>query len=177
MIALKVTGNKESYYVGLTSYTFLWILMCRIVHNYINGVLDVKIGLVGTSYSSSHIRSFLSTGTEIFVFYNLPVIKYLTTVENFIAICWVMKIWKSSQFYVLTCSVLDVQSQLIWQECVHTNKMAYFSIIGRSVILRHIRRGVELPPIDQNLFYDFDYQLTNHITPRVVLPVSIRCDL
>jgi len=44
--------------------------------------------------------------------------------------------------------------------------------LGASVILRHVRRGVELPPIDQNLFYDFDYQQVNHITPRVVLPVS-----
>ena len=44
--------------------------------------------------------------------------------------------------------------------------------VGEAVILRHVRNGMELPPIDQNLFYDFDYQLTNHITPRVVLPVS-----
>ena len=29
-----------------------------------------------------------------------------------------------------------------------------------------------MPPIDQNLFYDFNFQLTNHVTPRVVLPVS-----
>ena len=44
--------------------------------------------------------------------------------------------------------------------------------IGEAVILRHVRNGVELAPIDQNLHYDFDYQLTNHITPRVVMPVS-----
>ena len=44
--------------------------------------------------------------------------------------------------------------------------------IGEAVILRHVRNGVELAPIDQNLYYDFDYQLTNHVTPRVVLPVS-----
>ena len=48
-----------------------------------------------------------------------------------------------------------------------------FMCIGESVILRHVRNGVELAPIDQNLYYDFDYQLTNHITPRVVQPVSI----
>ena len=43
---------------------------------------------------------------------------------------------------------------------------------GEGVILRHVRNGVEMPPIDQNLFYDFNFQLTNHVTPRVVLPVS-----
>jgi len=45
-------------------------------------------------------------------------------------------------------------------------------LLGQSLILRQVRNGVELPPVDQNLFYDFDYQVTNHITPRVVLPVS-----
>ena len=44
--------------------------------------------------------------------------------------------------------------------------------VGEAIILRHVRNGVELRPIDQNLYYDFDYQLTNHITPRVVMPVS-----
>ena len=43
---------------------------------------------------------------------------------------------------------------------------------GESVILRHVRNGIELVPIDQNLYYDFNYQVTNHITPRVALPVS-----
>ena len=52
-------------------------------------------------------------------------------------------------------------------------KLYLLGCVGEAVILRHVRNGVELPPIDQNLFYDFDYQLTNHITPRVVLPVSI----
>ena len=45
--------------------------------------------------------------------------------------------------------------------------------VGEAIIVRHVRNGVELPPIDQNLYYDFDYQLTNHITPRVVQPVSV----
>ena len=49
--------------------------------------------------------------------------------------------------------------------------MAY-TYIGVGVILRHVRNGIELPPIEQNTHYDFDYQLTNHVTPRVVLPVS-----
>ena len=44
--------------------------------------------------------------------------------------------------------------------------------IGEGVILRHVRNGVEMPPIDKNLFYDFNFQLTNHVTPRTVLPVS-----
>ena len=43
---------------------------------------------------------------------------------------------------------------------------------GELVILRHVRNGTELAPIDQNLYYDFNYQVTNHITPRIVLPVS-----
>ena len=56
---------------------------------------------------------------------------------------------------------------------IHEFGLIYVSVpLGASVILRHVRRGVELPPIDQNLFYDFDYQQVNHITPRVVLPVS-----
>ena len=44
--------------------------------------------------------------------------------------------------------------------------------VGEGVILRHVRNGVEMPPIDKNLFYDFNFQLTNHVTPRTVLPVS-----
>ena len=45
--------------------------------------------------------------------------------------------------------------------------------VGEAIIVRHVRNGVELPPIDQNLYYDFDYQLTNHITPRIIKPVSV----
>ena len=48
----------------------------------------------------------------------------------------------------------------------------YILYTGEGLILRHVRNGVELPPIDQNLFYDFNFQVTNHITPRVVMPVS-----
>ena len=44
--------------------------------------------------------------------------------------------------------------------------------IGEGVILRHVRNGVEMPPLDKNLFYDFNFQLINHVTPRTVLPVS-----
>ena len=45
--------------------------------------------------------------------------------------------------------------------------------IGEGLILRHIRNGVELDPIDLNRNYDFDYQQINYI-PRVqLLPVSI----
>ena len=50
--------------------------------------------------------------------------------------------------------------------------MCFYIYVGEAIILRQVRNGVEMPPIDQNLFYDFDYQLTNHITPRRVLPVS-----
>ena len=44
--------------------------------------------------------------------------------------------------------------------------------IGNAVTLKHVRNGEELPPVDQNLHYDFNYQLLNHITPRVLMPVS-----
>ena len=50
--------------------------------------------------------------------------------------------------------------------------MYIHTYVGEAITLRHVRNGVELPPIDQNLFYDFDYQITNHITPREVLRVS-----
>ena len=50
---------------------------------------------------------------------------------------------------------------------------------GRGVTLRHFRMtstcgGLqELPPIDQNLKYDFNFQQTNILTSQVnVLPVS-----
>ena len=41
------------------------------------------------------------------------------------------------------------------------------------MVLRHIRDGVELNPIDINRNYDFNYQQINFI-PRVqILPVSV----
>ena len=44
--------------------------------------------------------------------------------------------------------------------------------IGAELILRHIRDGVELEPIDVNRHYDFNFQQFNFI-PRVkILPVS-----
>ena len=51
-------------------------------------------------------------------------------------------------------------------------------LIGVEMVLRHIRDGVELDPIDVNRNYDFNFQQTNFI-PRVqILPVSAsRCML
>ena len=43
--------------------------------------------------------------------------------------------------------------------------------IGAEFVLRHIRDGVELEPLDVNRNYDFDFQQFNFI-PRVqILPV------
>ena len=69
---------------------------------------------------------------------------------------------------------------ILMNNCIHLHKYHYYTrvtrslfvYVGKSVILRHVRNGTELAPIDQNLYYDFDYQVTNHITPRVVQPVS-----
>ena len=48
----------------------------------------------------------------------------------------------------------------------------YNTALGEGLVLRHIRDGVELDPIDVNRNYDFNYQQTNFI-PRVkILPVS-----
>ena len=54
--------------------------------------------------------------------------------------------------------------------CSYCNRTLILT--GSQVILRHIRNGVELNPIDLNLHFDFNYQQINYI-PRVqVLPVS-----
>ena len=61
----------------------------------------------------------------------------------------------------------SIASSIVNALCIHVH-----TYTGESVTLRHVRNGVELSPIDQNLYYDFNYQVTNHITPRVVQPVS-----
>lgn len=46
--------------------------------------------------------------------------------------------------------------------------------LGISLKLRHIRNGKELPPIDANLHYNFDFQ-PNSVIPLVkILPVSVQ---
>ena len=45
-------------------------------------------------------------------------------------------------------------------------------LIGVGLLVRHIRGGVELNPIDVNLNYDFDFQQTNFIPSVKILPVS-----
>ena len=47
-----------------------------------------------------------------------------------------------------------------------------YTFIGAEVVLRHIRNGVELDPIDVNHNYDFNYQQINYITNVKILPVS-----
>ena len=47
-----------------------------------------------------------------------------------------------------------------------------FHFAGAEVILRHIRNGVELDPIDFNHNFDFDYQQINFIKRVTILPVS-----
>ena len=45
--------------------------------------------------------------------------------------------------------------------------------VGVELVLRHIRNGVELDPIDLNRNYDFNFQQLN-VIPRVqVFPVSM----
>ena len=46
------------------------------------------------------------------------------------------------------------------------------SYIGAELVLRHIRNGVELDPIDLNRNYDFDYQQINYIPEVQIFPVS-----
>ena len=48
----------------------------------------------------------------------------------------------------------------------------YITSIGVGLVVRHIRDGVELNPIDVNLNYDFNFQQTNFIPSVKVLPVS-----
>ena len=43
---------------------------------------------------------------------------------------------------------------------------------GAELVLRHIRDGVELDPIDINRNYDFDFQQLNFIPNVQILPVS-----
>ena len=48
----------------------------------------------------------------------------------------------------------------------------FYTYVGAQLILRHIRDGVELDPIDLNLNYDFNYQQINFIEKVKILPVS-----
>ena len=44
--------------------------------------------------------------------------------------------------------------------------------VGSELVLRHIRNGVELDPIDLNQNYDFNFQQLNFIPVVQILPVS-----
>ena len=46
--------------------------------------------------------------------------------------------------------------------------------VGAELVVRHIRNGVELDPIDLNRNYDFDYQQTNFIPEVKILPVRFK---
>ena len=48
-----------------------------------------------------------------------------------------------------------------------------YAYIGAELILRHIRNGTELDPIDINQNYDANFQQFNFIPFVQILPVSI----
>ena len=48
-----------------------------------------------------------------------------------------------------------------------------YSHTGAELVLRHIRNGAELDPIDLNRNYDFNYQQINFIPKVQIFPVSI----
>ena len=48
-----------------------------------------------------------------------------------------------------------------------------YTTIGVEIVLKHIRDGVELNPIDVNRNYDFDFQQTNFIPQVKILPVNM----
>ena len=55
-----------------------------------------------------------------------------------------------------------------------TNVCTCITFAGTGLILRHLRDGQEiLPPLDQDLKYDFNFQQFRYISPRKVLPVSL----
>ena len=58
--------------------------------------------------------------------------------------------------------------------CNHVCMQVYVVLlhVGVSVKMRHIRNGKELPPIDSNLHYDFNFQQSSVIPSIKVLPVS-----
>ena len=67
----------------------------------------------------------------------------------------------------------------IWDKLREKNTFILLLQKGRAVTLRHLRMNSscgglqELPPVDQNMQYDFNFQQTNLLThPVNVLPVS-----
>ena len=54
---------------------------------------------------------------------------------------------------------------------IHIQGILYM-YIGAELVLRHIRNGVELNPIDLNWNYDFNFQQLNFIPNVKILPVS-----
>ena len=56
---------------------------------------------------------------------------------------------------------------------VHTNPLGITILyVGAELVLRHIRNGVELDPIDLNRNYDFNFQQINFIPSVQILAVS-----
>ena len=55
---------------------------------------------------------------------------------------------------------------------IHTRYAYVRTYIGAELVLRHIRNGVELNPIDLNRNYDFNFQQLNSIPNVQILPVS-----
>lgn len=52
--------------------------------------------------------------------------------------------------------------------------MLHAHLTARKLVIRHIRDGVELAPIAQDMNYDFDYQQMREVhPPRRILPGDI----
>ena len=55
---------------------------------------------------------------------------------------------------------------------LNRNYIYIYMYVGAELVLRHIRNGEELVPIDLNRNYDFNFQQLNFIPSVQILPVS-----
>ena len=64
-------------------------------------------------------------------------------------------------------------TELVYTHCACSYIYVHAKLlIGVEMVLRHIRNGVELDPIDVNRNYDFNFQQTNFISRLQILPES-----
>lgn len=73
----------------------------------------------------------------------------------------------SSRYY------LSFVTSLVKQKCLH--QLVLFDT-GRQIRLRHIRNGVEQPPLFEDNNYDFNYQ-SMRIKTNPVKVYPVRCDI
>ena len=75
--------------------------------------------------------------------------------------------------------IRSLKNQYFAKGLLHARICMYNIFIGAELVLRHIRNGEELDPIDINRNYDFDFQQLNFIPSVQILPVSyyiiVRC--